>query len=137
VDFSCDREDLFRRPNLDTSLSTLTTVRFDHPAQRIVLQDYIDAVTDAERRVDRLTLQITEHLPSWPMAPVANAIEAMRGVALINAVTIVAEVGDVSRFGNPRQLMAYLGLVPSEHSSGGALRRGGITKAGNLHAREP
>jgi transposase len=102
----------------------LTTVRFDHPAQQIVLQDYIDAVTNAERRVDRLTLQITEHLPSWSMAPVATAIQAMRGVALINAVTIVAEVGDFSRFGNPRQLMAYLGLVPSEHSSGGAVRRG-------------
>ena len=113
----------------------LTTVRFDHPAQQIVLQDYIDAVTDAERRVDRLTLQITEHLPIWSMAPVATAIQAMRGVALINAVTIVAEGGDFSRFGNPRQLMAYLGLVPSEHSSGGAVRRGGITKAGNLHAR--
>lgn len=72
----------------------LTTVRFDHPAQQIVLQDYIDAVTDAERRVDRLTRQITEHLPDWSMAPVAAAIQAMRGVALINAVTIVAEVGD-------------------------------------------
>jgi transposase len=93
----------------------LTMVRFDHPARQIVLQDYIDAVTDAERRVDRLTLQITEHLPSWSMAPVATAIQAMRGVALIDAVTIVAEVGDFSRFGNPRQLMAYLGLVPSEH----------------------
>jgi transposase len=56
-------------------------------------------------------------------------------VALINAVTIVAEVGDFSRSGNPRQLIAYLGLVPSEHSSGGAVRRGGITKAGNLHAQ--
>jgi transposase len=57
--------------------------------------------------------QITEHLPGWSMAPVATAIQAMPGVALINAVTIVAEVGDFSRFGNPRQLMAYLGLVPS------------------------
>jgi transposase len=113
----------------------LTTVRFDHPAQQIVLQDYIDAVTDAERRVDRLTRQITEHLPDWSMAPVATAIQAMRGVALINAVTIVAEVGDFSRFDNPRQLMAYLGLVPSEQSSGGAVRRGGITKAGNGQAR--
>jgi transposase len=103
----------------------LTTVRFDHPAQQIVLQDYIDAVTDAERRVDRLTLQITEHLPSWSMAPVATAIQAMRGVAMINAVTIVAEVGDFSRFSNPRRLMAYLGLVPSEHSSGSTVREVG------------
>ena len=81
----------------------LTTVRFDHPAQQIVLQDYIDAVTDAERRVDRLTRQITEHLPDWSMAPVVAAIQAMRGVALINGVTIVTEVGDFSRFDNPRQ----------------------------------
>jgi hypothetical protein len=62
----------------------LTTVRFDHPAQQIVLQDYIDAVIDAERRVYRVTRQITEHLPGWSMAPVATAIQAMRGVALIN-----------------------------------------------------
>ena len=69
------------------------------------------------------------------MAPVATAIQAMRGVALINAVTVVAEVGDFARFGNPRQLMAYLGLVPSERSSGSRVRRGGITKAGNVQAR--
>ena len=62
-----------------------------------------------------------------------------RGVALINAVTIVAEVGDFSRFGNPRQLMAYLGLVPSEHSGGSAVRTGGITKAGGeaVRSHEP
>jgi transposase len=113
----------------------LTTVCFDHPAQQIVLQDYIHAVTDAEQRIDRLTRQIEELLPNWSMAPVATAIQAMRGVALINAVTVVAEVGDFARFSNPRQLMAYLGLVPSEHSSGARLRRGGITKAGNAHAR--
>ena len=113
----------------------LTTVRFDHPAQQIVLQDYIDAVTDAEQRVARLTRQITELLPDWSMAPVATAIQAMRGMAVINAVTVVAEVGDFARFGNPRQLMAYLGLVPSEHSSGSRVRRGGITKAGNVQAR--
>jgi hypothetical protein len=63
------------------------TVRFKHPVRQIVLQDYIDPVTDAERRVDGLTRQITEHLPGWSMAPVATAIQAMRGVALINAVT--------------------------------------------------
>jgi transposase len=63
----------------------------------------------------RVTRQISEHLPGWSMARVATAIQAMRGAALITAVTIVAGVGDFSRFGNPRQLMAYLGLVPSEH----------------------
>jgi transposase len=113
----------------------LTTVRFDHPAQQIVLQDYIHAVQDAEARRDRLTRQINELLPSWSMAPVAIALQAMRGVALVVAVTVVAEVGDFRRFANPRQLMAYLGLVPSEHSSGSSIRRGGITKAGNALAR--
>jgi transposase len=113
----------------------LTTVRFDHPAQQIVLQDYIHAVQDAEVRRDRLTQQIEELLPSWSMAPVVAALQAMRGVALVVAVTVVAEVGDFRRFANARQLMAYLGLVPSEHSSGSSIRRVGITKAGNSLAR--
>jgi transposase len=113
----------------------LTTVRFDHPAQQIVLQDYIHAVQDAEVRRDRLTQQIEELLPSWSMAPVVAALQAMRGVALVVAVTVVAEVGDFRRFATARQLMAYLGLVPSEHSSGSSIRRAGITKAGNSLAR--
>ena len=113
----------------------LTTVRFEHPAQQIVLQDYIHAVQDAEARRDRLTRQIEELLPNWSMAPVVAALQAMRGVALVVAVTVVAEVGDFRRFANPRQLMAYLGLVPSERSSGTTIQRGGITKAGNTLAR--
>ena len=113
----------------------LTTVRFEHPAQQIVLQDYIHAVEDAEARRDRLTRQIEEMLPSWSMAPVVAALQAMRGVALVVAVTVVAEVGDFCRFANARQLMAYLGLVPSEHSSGSTIRRSGITKAGNTLVR--
>jgi transposase len=113
----------------------LTTVRFEHPAQQIVLQDYIHAVQEAETRRDRLTQQIEELLPNWSMAPVVAALQSMRGVALVVAVTVVAEVGDFRRFANPRQLMAYLGLVPSEHSSGSSVRRGGITKAGNALAR--
>jgi transposase len=113
----------------------LTTVRFEHPAQQIVLQDYIHAVEDAEARRDRLTRQIEEMLPGWSMAPVVAALQAMRGVALVVAVTVVAEVGDFRRFANARQLMAYLGLVPSEHSSGSTIRRSGITKAGNTLVR--
>jgi transposase len=113
----------------------LTTVHFEHPAQQIVLQDYIHAVQDAEARRDRLTQQIEELLPNWSMAPVVLALQSMRGVALVVAITVVAEVGDFRRFANPRQLMAYLGLVPSEHSSGNTVRRGGITKAGNTLAR--
>ena len=87
------------------------TVRFDHSAQQIVLQDYIHAVTDAETRVERLTGQIEELIAQWSMAPVVEALQAMRGVALIVAVIMAAEVGDFSRFANPRQLMAYLGLA--------------------------
>ena len=109
----------------------LTTIRFEHPAQQIVLQDYIHAVTDAEARVERLTKQIAELLPGLEPAPVVEAVQAMRWVAFVVAVTVVAEVGDFSRFDNPRQLMAYLGLTPSEHSSGASVRRGGITKAGS------
>lgn len=97
----------------------LTTVRFEHRAQQIVFQDYVDAVADAEARVARLTGQITELLPDWDLAPVVEAVQAMRGVAFVVAVTVVAEVGDFHRFDNPRQLMAYLGLTPSENSSGG------------------
>ena len=113
----------------------LTTVRFQHPAQQIVFQEYVDAVSDAEARVERLTTQIADLLPSWSLAPVVEAMQAMRGVAFIVAVTVVAEVGDFQRFDNPRQLMAYLGLTPSEYSSGATVRRGGITKAGSGLAR--
>ena len=74
-------------------------------------------------------------LPDWTLAPVVAALQTMRGMALVNAATLIAELGDLSRFANPRQLMAYLGLVPSEHSSGASVRRGGITKAGNSAAR--
>lgn len=113
----------------------LTTVRFNHPAQQIVLQDYIHAVEDAAKRIARLVQQIEQLLEAWSMAPVVKAIQAMRGVAFINAVTLVAEIGDFTRFANPRQLMAYVGLVPSERSSGASVRRGGVTKAGNGQAR--
>ncbi|MGB7599432.1 MAG: IS110 family transposase [Candidatus Sulfotelmatobacter sp.] len=113
----------------------LTTVRFDHSAQQVVLQDYIHAVTDGEERVERLTQQIADLAQTWSQAPVVAALQAMRGVAFVVAVTLVAEVGDFTRFANPRQLMAYLGLVPSEHSSGCTVHRAGITKAGNALAR--
>ena len=88
-----------------------------------------------QARRDRLTAQIEAMLPDWTLAPVVAALQTMRGMALVNAATLIAELGDLSRFANPRQLMAYLGLVPSEHSSGASVKRGGITKAGNSAAR--
>ena len=113
----------------------LATLRFEHPAQQIVLEDYIQAVEDAQARRDRLSAEIEVLVPSWSMAPVAGALQALRGVALVTAVTLLAEVGDLTRFGSPRQLMAHLGLVPSENSSANKIRRGGLTKAGNAEAR--
>src|SRR5215216_1059969 len=108
---------------------------FNHPAQQIVFQDQVDAVADAQARLERLDRQLAELVPSWSMAPVVAACQAMRGVAFLSAVTFVAEIGDVRRFETPRQLMAYLGLVPSERSTGEQVWRGSITKAGNPRAR--
>jgi len=113
----------------------LAGLKFEQAVHHIVLEDYIAAVEAAEARRDRLTAQIKAMLPDWTLAPVVAALQTMRGMALVNAATLVAELGDLSRFANPRQLMAYLGLVPSEHSSGGSTRRGGLTKAGNGAAR--
>lgn len=118
-----------------THFHWLETVRFDHPVQQIVMQEYIEAVREAQRRVVGLEKQMEMALPSWSLAPVVKALMAMRGVNLITAMTVLAELGDISRFDSPRQLMAYLGLVPSEHSSGGSRRQGGITKTGNGHVR--
>ena len=113
----------------------LCELQFAHPAQYLVLAEYRQAIADAETRLERLCEQVAELVPSWSMAPVIAAYQAMRGVAFLTAVTFVAEIGDVRRFDNPRQLMAYLGLVPSESSTGEQVRRGGITKAGNSRAR--
>jgi transposase len=113
----------------------LATLRFEHAAQQIVLEDYIDAVQAAERRRTALTVQIEALLPSWSLAPLVQAEQALRGVALLNAVGVLVEIGDPSRFINPRQLMAHVGLVPSEASSGATVERGGITKAGSRLAR--
>jgi transposase len=113
----------------------LAGLKFEQAVHHIVLEDYIAAVDAAEARRDRLTAQIEAMLPDWTLAPVVAALQTMRGMALVNAATLIAELGDLSRFGNPRQLMAYLGLVPSEHSSGASVKRGGLTKAGNRAAR--
>jgi transposase len=114
----------------------LSDIAMAHPAQQVALQEYIDAVHENIHRVDRLTEQIRQLVPNWRLAPVVAALQSARGVSLIVAVTILAEVGDLSRFESPDQLMAYLGLIPSEYSSGEKTKRGGITKTGNKHARK-
>jgi transposase len=113
----------------------LAGLRFEHAVHHLVLEDCIAAVEAATARRDRLEAHIEAALPDWSLAPVVGALQALRGMALVGAATLVAELGDITRFTKPRQLMAYLGLVPSEHSSGGTRRQGGITKAGNGAAR--
>jgi transposase len=113
----------------------LAGLKFEQAVHHLVLEDYIQAVDTAEVRRNLLTTQIEAMLPDWTLAPVVAALQTMRGMALVNAATLIAELGDLSRFANPRQLMAYLGLVPSEHSSGTSIKRGGLTKAGNSAAR--
>lgn len=113
----------------------LADLRFEHPAHYLVLEDCLSVIDAATARRDRLEAHIEASLENWSLGPVVLALQALRGVALVAAATLVAELGDLTRFTNPRQLMAYLGLIPSEHSSGGKRRQGGITKAGNSAAR--
>jgi transposase len=108
---------------------------FNHPAQQIALQEMVLAERHAVERVARLTASIEELVLSWELGPFVEALQALRGVALISAVTFMAEIGDVHRFENLRKLMAYLGLVPSEYSTGQTTKRGGITKTGNSRVR--
>ena len=108
---------------------------FSEEASRRVLSDYINTVEQALARVERLTADITELVERWTLGPLVRALQALRGVDLVTAVVLAAEIGDFKRFATPKQLMAYLGLVPSEHSSGGTRRQGGITRTGNRHAR--
>ena len=114
-------------------LAEMRKFRFRH--QQLVFEEYKRAVTQAEDRVATLDKVIADALPGWHFAPAVDALRALRGVNTIIAATIVAEIGDITRFENPRQLMAWLGLVPSEHSSGSTTRRGRLTKTGNALAR--
>lgn len=113
----------------------IADIKMPHRAQQIALQEYVHAVQEQLERVQRLTQQIQELVPQWQLAPLVTALQALRGVSLIVSVTTVAELGDLTRFDSAKQLMAYLGLVPSEHSSGATIRRGSITKTGNGHVR--
>ena len=115
--------------------SWLAGQSFDQPAHQIVFQDYLEAVWSAQERRDELIRRITAMSAAWSMGPLVEALRGLRGIDFISAVTFVAAIGDLARFEAPSQLMAYLGLVPSEQSSGERVRRGGITKTGNAEAR--
>lgn len=128
----------FRYPGKNWSLQHfrwLADRKMPTPAQQVVFQEYINAINETTARVERLTQQIESLVPTWRMAPVVDALQALRGVSILVAATTIAELGDLARFEHPRKLMAYLGLIPSEHSSGDKRRQGGITKTGNGHVR--
>jgi transposase len=108
---------------------------FGHAAQQIVLEEYVDAVRRAGQKVKALEQDMVSALEGWSLAPVVHALMALRGVKLVVAMTVMAELGDLTRFDSPPQLMAYVGLVPSEHTTGGSRRQGSITKTGNGHVR--
>ena len=110
-------------------------VKFNHPVQQIVFQEYIDTVKAMTKRVEAFDQQIERAAAESVFWPVIEGLMALRGVNLLTATTIVAEIGDLRRFASAPQLMAYLGVVPSEHSSGMTKSRGGITKTGNGHVR--
>lgn len=113
----------------------LETVKCDHPVQQIVFQEYVDTVKAMTQRVKAFDQHIESASRESVFWPVIEALMALRGVNLLTATTVVAEIGDLRRFAGAPQLMAYLGVVPSEHSSGGRRSRGGITKTGNGHVR--
>jgi transposase len=109
---------------------------FAEAPHRLMFAELLDALDQAQARRDRLTDHIAETMPGWSLAWLVEAVQALRGYRLINAATLVAEIGDPRRFDTPRQLMAYLGLVPSEHSTGDSIRRGALTRTGNGRARK-
>jgi transposase len=127
----CDVKDNWSNQHL----RWLTELVLPHPSQQIVLQEMIQTITERTKRVARLVNELEHQIKKWRYYPVIKAIQAMRGVRMLVAVGTIAELGDLRRFDHPRKLMAYLGLVPSEHSSGDKRKLGKITKCGNGRAR--
>jgi len=113
----------------------IRTQKFEYPAQQRVLEDYLKTVEDLAERVERLTAQVVELVEETVLAPLVKSLQAFRGISVVSAVTVAAEVGDLRRFATAGQFMAYVGLVPSEDSTGKRRRQGPITRCGNAHLR--
>jgi transposase len=113
----------------------IESLKFPHPWSYVVVQEYIDAVKAATQRVAGIMAQIEMLLPQWSLSPVVCSLMALRGINKLTAITIMAELGDISRFDSPAQLMSYVGLVPMVHSSGDKTYRGRITRTGNSFVR--
>lgn len=125
----------FRRTWTKAHMSWLASQKLEHVEQRIVFEEMMLGIREAQDRLARLDDAIRAAVPDWSLAEVVTALMAMRGLDLVAAATFLAEIGDLSRFQSPRELMAYLGLVPSEQSTGDTIKRGPITKTGNRRAR--
>lgn len=114
----------------------LSKYSFEDPWRQLAFEEHRRTIEDRLAQCDRLEEALREAVTQWGLYPVVLALQAMRGIQFITAVGMISELGDLSRFEHPRQLMAWLGITPSEHSSGGTRRQGGITKAGNSYARK-
>jgi transposase len=119
-----------------THMNWLASQKLEHAEQRIAFEELLLAARQAQERIARLEAAIRAAVPDWSLAKVVEALMAMRGLDLVSAATFLAEIGDLTRFRSARELMGYLGLVPSEHSTGDTVIRGPITKAGNRRARK-
>lgn len=113
----------------------LARVSFPWPAQTLAWEEYRQTMSEANERVERLTRALHDQVEQWRWYPVVRALMTLRGVDRLVATTLVAELGDLRRFGTAREFMGFLGLVPSEHTSGATRRNGGITRTGNGNAR--
>jgi len=116
-------------------LRYLAKLKMPFPTQQIVFQEMLDVISEATARLERYDQEIERAVPGWRWAPAVRAVMSLRGMALLHAATLVAELGDFNRFEHPGRLMGYLGLVPSEHTTGTDRQQGGITKMGNAPAR--
>ena len=106
-----------------------------HPAMKVILEEYLMAIDAARERIEGCEKAMRDLLPGWRLEPAVKALMAMKGFQTVAAMILVSELGEIHRFAHPRQVMAYLGLVPTENTSSDKRRQGGITKCGNAHAR--
>jgi len=113
----------------------LANLQFPHPAQYITFAEYLQAAHECDARVTRITEALRAQTENWRLKPVVHALMTLRGIDFVAAVTVIAELGDLRRFAHPRDLMGFLGLIPSEYTTGDHRRQGEITRSGNGHAR--
>ncbi len=119
----------------EAHLRWLAEIKLPHPTSQIAYQEYLDSVTEAAKREERIMKEIDKHIRHWRLWPAVEALMSLKGVRMITACTIITELGDLSRFDNPKKLMAFLGLTPTENSTSDRIKRGSITKTGNNRVR--